>query len=135
MVYSCDVVVSLGSSVVLPCLTKKDQTLPAEGLKVEWKKLGLESPVFVYEDGEVVQNEDYRDRAHFYTEDLKHENFSLLLKNLRKEDEGNYTCKVYSGTVFSRFFHSNLVQRLQGKSTDNCKKLLELKSVHEFNGI
>ncbi|XP_057201426.1 uncharacterized protein LOC130561239, partial [Triplophysa rosa] len=112
VVYSCDVVVPLGSSVVLPCLTKKEP-LPPEGLKVEWKRSGLESPVFVYEDGAEVQNEDYRDRAHFYTDDMKHENFSLLLKNLRKEDEGIYTCNVYRGTVFSRFVHSNLVQRLR----------------------
>ncbi|KAA0706184.1 Butyrophilin-like protein 9 [Triplophysa tibetana] len=109
-------VVPLGGSVLLPCSV--DSLLSVKDLEVEWKRSDSQTLIHLYEDGdngEVVQNEDYRDRAHFYTEDLKHENFSLLLKNLRKEDEGNYTCKVYSGTVFSRFFHSNLVQRLQVK--------------------
>ncbi|XDV12348.1 hypothetical protein PO909_001045, partial [Leuciscus waleckii] len=52
-----------------------------------------------YQDGESraeVQQQDYHDRAHFFTDQIQHGNFSLRLDNLRAEDEGNYTCKVYS---------------------------------------
>ncbi|XP_056609933.1 uncharacterized protein LOC130426941 [Triplophysa dalaica] len=84
--------VNMGSSVSLPCFI--DPHLITEGLKIKWRRSGLKSPVCVYEDGSEVQHEDYRDRAHFYTEDIKHGNFSLLLKNMREEDEGQYTCTV-----------------------------------------
>ncbi|KAA0706186.1 hypothetical protein E1301_Tti023542 [Triplophysa tibetana] len=98
VVYSCDLIVPLGGSVLLPWFNKK----PFEGeiKKVEWSKSGLQKPVFVYEDGDIrpeVQHEDYHDRAHFISDGIKHGNFSLLLKNVREEDEGKYTCKVYRG--------------------------------------
>ncbi|XP_056609737.1 uncharacterized protein LOC130426812 isoform X2 [Triplophysa dalaica] len=97
VVYSCDLVVPLGGSVLLPWFNKK----PFEGeiKKVKWSKSGLEKPVFVYQDGDIrpeVQHEDYHDRAHFISDDIKHGNFSLLLKNVRQEDEGQYTCEVYT---------------------------------------
>nr|XP_055050930.1 uncharacterized protein LOC129436718 [Misgurnus anguillicaudatus] len=93
-----------GGSVVLPCFNNKP--IPEEGLKVKWSKSGLKSPVCLYKDGDIrpeAQHQDYHDRAHFFTEDIKHGNFSLLLNNLTAEDEGQYTCKVYSGqeSVFS----------------------------------
>ncbi|XDV11334.1 hypothetical protein PO909_000300, partial [Leuciscus waleckii] len=71
-----------------------------EDLKVEWRRTDLEDPVNLYEDGESrpeAQQQDYQDRAHFFTEEIKHRNFSLRLDNLRAEDEGEYTCTVHSG--------------------------------------
>ncbi|XP_016384159.1 junctional adhesion molecule-like, partial [Sinocyclocheilus rhinocerous] len=53
----------------------------------------------LYQDGESrpeAQQQDYHDRAHFFTDQIQHGNFSLLLDNLRAEDEGRYTCRVYS---------------------------------------
>ncbi|XP_065109279.1 uncharacterized protein [Paramisgurnus dabryanus] len=91
--YSCDLVVPLGGSVVLPCFNVKTRRIPEEGLKVEWSK--SKRSVCVYEDEDIRNHQDYHDRAHFFTEDIKHGNFSLKLKNVREEDEGQYTCKVY----------------------------------------
>ncbi|XP_051745023.1 uncharacterized protein LOC127509871 isoform X8 [Ctenopharyngodon idella] len=90
--------VPLGSSVVLPCYD--DEPLLMEGLKVEWRKTDLEDLVHLYEDGESraeEQHKDYHDRAHFFTDQIQHRNFSLRLDNLRAEDEGRYTCTVHSG--------------------------------------
>ncbi|XP_056608130.1 uncharacterized protein LOC130425773 [Triplophysa dalaica] len=98
VVYSCDLVVPLGGSVLLPWFNK--EPFQGEIKKVEWSKSGLQKPVFVCEDGDIrpeIQHEDYRDRAHFISDDIKHGNFSLLLKNVRQEDKGEYTCKVYRG--------------------------------------
>ncbi|KAL0199394.1 hypothetical protein M9458_007934, partial [Cirrhinus mrigala] len=48
------------------------------------------------------QQQEYQDRAHFFTEHLKDGNFSLRLDKLRSEDEGQYTCTVHSGPLWGR---------------------------------
>ncbi|XDV12343.1 hypothetical protein PO909_001041 [Leuciscus waleckii] len=90
-------VAPLGSSVVLLCYV--DEPLPVKDLEVEWKRTDSETLVHLFVDGESraeVQQQDYHDRAHFFTDQIQHGNFSLRLDNLRAEDEGKYTCKVYS---------------------------------------
>ncbi|KAL0185670.1 hypothetical protein M9458_017340, partial [Cirrhinus mrigala] len=70
-----------------------------EDLKVEWKRTDSDTLVHLYQDGESraeKQQQDYHDRAHFFTNQIQHGNFSLHLENLRAEDEGRYTCTVYS---------------------------------------
>ncbi|XP_058626728.1 uncharacterized protein LOC131537376 isoform X2 [Onychostoma macrolepis] len=90
-------VAPLGSSVVLPCYV--DELIPTEGLEVEWRRTDSETLVHLYQDGESraeSQQQDYHDRAHFFTDQIQHGNFSLRLDNLTAEDEGRYTCRVYS---------------------------------------
>nr|XP_017210159.2 butyrophilin-like protein 2 [Danio rerio] len=87
----------LGSSVVLPCFV--DEALPVEDLEVEWRRADSETLVHLYQDGESrpeVQQQDYHDRAHFFTEEIQHGNFSLRLDNLTAQDEGEYRCTVHS---------------------------------------
>ncbi len=90
-------VAPLGSSVVLPCYV--DELLSVEGLEVEWRRTDSDILVHLYQDGESqteAQEQDYQDRAHFFTEEIQRGNFSLRLDNLRAEDEGQYTCTVHS---------------------------------------
>ncbi|XP_056091561.1 junctional adhesion molecule-like [Rhinichthys klamathensis goyatoka] len=90
-------VAPLGGSVVLPCYT--EIPVETEKLKVVWRRTDSESLVHLYEDGESraeAQQQDYQDRAHFFTDQIQHGNFSLRLDNLRTEDKGVYRCKVYS---------------------------------------
>uniref|UniRef100_A0A673GMG8 Ig-like domain-containing protein n=1 Tax=Sinocyclocheilus rhinocerous TaxID=307959 RepID=A0A673GMG8_9TELE len=108
-------VATLGSSVVLPCYV--DELLSMEGLEVEWRRTDSETLVHLYQDGESraeSQQQDYHDRAHFFTDQIQHGNFSLRLDNLRAQDEGRYTCKVYSQQESAKM---NLELRLLGKST------------------
>ncbi|XP_042572907.1 uncharacterized protein LOC109058396 isoform X2 [Cyprinus carpio] len=87
----------LESSVVLPCYV--DELLVMENLEVQWTRTDSETQVHLFLDGESrpeSQQQEYRDRAHFFTDQIQHGNFSLLLDNLRAEDEGRYTCRVYS---------------------------------------
>uniref|UniRef100_A0A8C1LMR3 Ig-like domain-containing protein n=1 Tax=Cyprinus carpio TaxID=7962 RepID=A0A8C1LMR3_CYPCA len=107
-------VAPLGSSVVLLCYV--DELLVMEDLKVEWSRTDSGTLVHLYQDGESrpeVQQQDYHDRAHFFTDQIQHGNFSLRLDNLRAEDEGRYTCRVYSqqdsGETVVRIKHERLL--------------------------
>ncbi|KAK9978503.1 hypothetical protein ABG768_020252 [Culter alburnus] len=111
--HSCETLVPLGSSVVLPCYV--DEPLLTEGLEVEWRRTDSETLIHLYQDGKSqaeAQQQDYHDRANFFTDQIQHGNFSLRLDNLRPEDEGQYTCKVYNKerSVFST--ETYLEQRL-----------------------
>ncbi len=91
------VVAPLGSSVVLPCYV--DGLSLMKDLEVEWGRTDSETVVQLFLDGESrpeSQHEGYRDRAHFFTDQIQHGNFSLRLDNLTAEDEGGYRCKVYN---------------------------------------
>uniref|UniRef100_A0A671T6U5 Ig-like domain-containing protein n=2 Tax=Sinocyclocheilus anshuiensis TaxID=1608454 RepID=A0A671T6U5_9TELE len=67
-----------------------------EGLKVEWRRTDSETLVHLYQDGESRSQQDYLDRAHFFSDPIQQGNFSLRLDDLRDKDEGEYTCTVYS---------------------------------------
>ncbi len=127
--------------MVLPSYA--DKPLPMEDLRVEWRRTDPDSDsdpdpdsdsdsdsdsdpdsdldsdsetlVHLYKDGESRPQQDYQERAHFFTDQIKDGNFSLRLDDLRAEDEGEYTCTVYSKqkSVFST--KTNLVPRLLGK--------------------
>ncbi|XP_016344789.1 matrix-remodeling-associated protein 8-like, partial [Sinocyclocheilus anshuiensis] len=130
----------LGGWVVLPCHVPPH--LLTEDLKVEWRRTTRNSETLVhqYPDGESRADEeqqDYQKRAHFFTEHIKHGNFSLRLDDLRAEDAGEYTCTVHSGQrcVFSaktklalKFLMTGDVVPLGGSVDFSCqvdKSLLE----------
>ncbi|KAL1278854.1 hypothetical protein QQF64_025527 [Cirrhinus molitorella] len=108
---SCEMLVPLGSSVVLPCYA--DKHLKDKSLKVEWRRKDPEKLVHLYQDGKSQQQKDYCDRVNFFTNQFQHGNFSLCLDNLRAEDAGQYTCTVYRNqtSVFSS--ETNLELKLQ----------------------
>ncbi|XP_056304580.1 uncharacterized protein LOC130216719 [Danio aesculapii] len=94
---SSPLVAPLGSSVVLPCFAS--ELLPAEGLKVEWRRADSNNLVHLFIHGKSraeEQHQDYHQRAHFITEEIQHGVYSLRLDDLRVEDKGLYRCKVYS---------------------------------------
>uniref|UniRef100_A0A673MHX6 Immunoglobulin domain-containing protein n=1 Tax=Sinocyclocheilus rhinocerous TaxID=307959 RepID=A0A673MHX6_9TELE len=113
-----DQTVPLGGSVVLPYL---DSDSDSDFSDSDFSDSDSEILVHLYQDGKSraeKQQQDYQDRAHFFTEEIQHGNFSLRLDNLRAEDEGRYTCNVYSQqrSVFSA--ETNLILRLLGKSIE-----------------
>ncbi|XP_042577100.1 uncharacterized protein LOC122136711 isoform X2 [Cyprinus carpio] len=117
---------NLGSSVVLPCHV--DECLLKKNLKVEWRKKDSETLVHLYEDGESRAQQDYQDRAHFFTDQIQHGNFSLCLDDLRAEDAGEYICKVHSGLfTVNRTAETSLVPRfnVKGSSGNNMVPLGE----------
>ncbi|XP_067236027.1 uncharacterized protein [Chanodichthys erythropterus] len=127
----CNLFFNLGDSVVLHCHVPPN--LLTKDLKVEWRRKDLKDPVHLYEDGESraeKQQQDYKDRAHFFTEHIKDGNFSLRLDKLKAEDKGEYTCTVHSkrNCVFSaktqlalKFFMSGTVIPLGGSVVFPCQ--------------
>ncbi|XP_051899702.1 butyrophilin-like protein 2 [Pristis pectinata] len=68
---------------------------------VLWLKSGLNSPVHVYRHGQddpFTQHQDYRARTELFKDEMTKGNISLRIKNVRKFDEGRYTCSVEDRT-------------------------------------
>uniref|UniRef100_A0A671S5Q4 Ig-like domain-containing protein n=1 Tax=Sinocyclocheilus anshuiensis TaxID=1608454 RepID=A0A671S5Q4_9TELE len=92
-----DVLAGLRESVVLKFYRVKP--LQTEDLKVEWRRKDSKTLVHLYPDGESrseKQQQEYQNRAHFFTDQIQHGNFSLRLDNVEEEDAGEYICRVYS---------------------------------------
>ncbi|XP_053367552.1 butyrophilin-like protein 2 [Clarias gariepinus] len=107
LVFTCDglhilgpsgpLTVQLGGSVMLPCFV--ETPLPIKELEVEWKRNDSGSLVHLWQEGESrpeSQDHHYHKRANFFTEEIKHGNFSLLLTNVTQDDTGVYKCVVYT---------------------------------------
>ncbi|KAM9431757.1 protein turtle-like [Clarias gariepinus] len=94
--------VQLEGSVMLPCFVKTP--LPMKELEVEWKRNDSGSLVHLWQDRESrpeSQDQRYCERAHFFTDEIKHGNFSLLLTNVTQEDAGVYKCVVYTNMNYN----------------------------------
>ncbi len=104
MTFSQNTYGRLGSSLVLNFYSVKP--LQMEDMKVEWRRKDTKALVHLYQDGESRPQQDYKKRAHFFTDQIQHGNFSLHLDKLRAEDAGEYICRVYSKQrcVFSTQF-------------------------------
>ncbi|KAL0153593.1 hypothetical protein M9458_051073, partial [Cirrhinus mrigala] len=120
---------------VLPCYV--DELLPVDNLEVEWRRTDSETLVHLFLGGKSrleVQQEDYHDRAHFFTDQIQHGNFSLRLDNLTAEDDGQYTCKVYSQQDFERLLVSGSSRSISASVgediTLNCSVDSHITSEH-----
>ncbi|XP_072891495.1 butyrophilin subfamily 3 member A3-like isoform X2 [Hemitrygon akajei] len=92
-----------GEDVVLDC-----ELLPptsASNMAVQWLKSGLSSPIHVYRHGQddpLAQHQDYRGRTELFKDEITKGNISLRIKNVRPDDEGQYTCSVEDRTDFKQ---------------------------------
>ncbi|XP_072574587.1 butyrophilin subfamily 2 member A1-like [Paramormyrops kingsleyae] len=87
----------LGGAVLLPCFV--DTPLPLEELEVDWRRTDSDIIVHLFQDGQSrpeSQGDAYRDRAHFFSQEIPKGNFSLLLEGVRTADAGVYKCVVYT---------------------------------------
>ncbi|XP_051899586.1 butyrophilin subfamily 3 member A3-like [Pristis pectinata] len=88
-----------GEDVVLECQLVPD--ILTSSMVVQWLKSGLDSPVHVYRHGQddpLTQHQDYRARTELFKDELIKGNISLRIKNVRRFDEGEYTCSVKDRT-------------------------------------
>ncbi|XP_062904073.1 butyrophilin subfamily 3 member A1-like isoform X2 [Mobula hypostoma] len=92
-----------GGDVVLEC--ELFPPTSASNMTVQWLKSGLSSPIHVYRHGQddpLAQHQDYRGRADLFKDEITEGIISLRLKNVRPDDEGQYTCSVEDRTDFKQ---------------------------------
>ncbi|KAG5835064.1 hypothetical protein ANANG_G00268150, partial [Anguilla anguilla] len=86
-----------GDDVVLNCSV--DTHVPVKELEVEWIKTNGEILVLLFSEGEnrpESQQERFRGRAEFFSEEIPKGNFSLKLRDVKSEDRGEFMCKVHT---------------------------------------
>ncbi|XP_035857732.1 CD276 antigen-like [Sander lucioperca] len=86
--------------VVLPCSLSTKENI-ASGV-FDWKKVAQkdagEKEVFLYDkgkhynDGRDGQSEQFKGRVSHFQDELKHGNASIIIRNTKISDSGNYTC-------------------------------------------
>ncbi|XP_062904069.1 butyrophilin subfamily 1 member A1-like isoform X2 [Mobula hypostoma] len=97
------VVAIAGKDVVLDCVMLPPTS--ASNMTVQWLKSGLSSPIHVYRHGQddpLAQHQDYRGRTELFKDEITKGNVSLRIKNVRPDDEGQYTCSVEDRTDFKQ---------------------------------
>ncbi|XP_041809469.1 programmed cell death 1 ligand 1-like isoform X2 [Chelmon rostratus] len=89
------VVVPEGSDVILPCSLNTKQNIEQE--LFVWRKDGQKN-VFLYDagilynNGRAGQDEQFKGRVSHFSDELKHGNASIIIRNTMVADSGDYTC-------------------------------------------
>lgn len=102
------VVVEEGSDVILPC----SLSVNIESKLFDWKKDGQE--VFMYDrgvhynNGRTGQDQHFKGRVSHFKDELKRGNASIMIRNTKVADSGDYTC-AFPRLQPSQIFHVGLV--------------------------
>ncbi|KAJ8287189.1 hypothetical protein GJAV_G00048690 [Gymnothorax javanicus] len=86
-----------GEDVILNCSV--DTHVPVRELEVEWVKINELVLALLFDKGENIpesQDERFRGRAEFFSEEIPKGNFSMTLRDVRAEDKGEFMCKVHT---------------------------------------
>uniref|UniRef100_A0A3Q3XIM4 Ig-like domain-containing protein n=1 Tax=Mola mola TaxID=94237 RepID=A0A3Q3XIM4_MOLML len=89
------VVVKEDTDAILPCLSSPKQNLERDIF--DWKKDGQKEVFFYdagshYNNGRRGQDAQFEGRVFHFPEELRHGNASIMIRNAKMEDAGNYTC-------------------------------------------
>ncbi|KAF7654884.1 hypothetical protein LDENG_00063770 [Lucifuga dentata] len=90
-------VANLGEDRLLSCFLSKQEPTLLSQLSITWTKEGLSGQVYKYESGVLQlqdQNAQFKGRTALFPKAIAVGNASLLLRNVRSADEGQYTCSI-----------------------------------------
>lgn len=94
-------VANLGQDQLLSCQMVDTKESTFTKVTVTWEKVGMQGFVYRYLIGGPNlenQNPEFRGRTQIFPDALLSGNASLLLRSVRAEDEGVYTCTTDSST-------------------------------------
>ncbi|XP_035858312.1 butyrophilin subfamily 2 member A2-like [Sander lucioperca] len=108
------IIVKEGTDVMLPCSLSTKENV--ESKLFDWRKVaqkdeGLKE-VFMYErgfhynNGRPGQSEEFKGRVSHFEDELKHGNASIIIRNTKEADSGDYTCDF---PRLHQMFHLKLV--------------------------
>lgn len=94
----------LHTDVTLTCFFASDCVLPCKSTHhngIQWNKVGKEDAVHTFDNNkDHLEDQDaaFRGRTSLFTDQISQGNASLLLRMVRVEDEGIYTCYTSSSS-------------------------------------
>lgn len=94
-------VANLGQDQLLSCQMVDTEKTTFTKVSVTWEKMGMQGFVYRYLNGGPSledQNPEFRGRTLLFLDALLSGNASLLLRSVRAEDEGMYTCTAASSS-------------------------------------
>ncbi|XP_078027856.1 CD276 antigen homolog isoform X1 [Epinephelus lanceolatus] len=110
------VTVEQDRDVILPCSLSTKENI--ESKLFDWKKAaqkdGKNKEVFFYDagihynNGRAGQSEEFKGRVFHFPGELKHGNASIIIRNTKMADSGDYTC-VFPHLQTRQTFHIKLV--------------------------
>uniref|UniRef100_A0A3B4Z244 Ig-like domain-containing protein n=1 Tax=Stegastes partitus TaxID=144197 RepID=A0A3B4Z244_9TELE len=124
-------VVRAGSDVVLPCSFSTKNNI--EPIRFVWRKNGRQE-VFLYDagnhynNGRQGQDEQFKGRVSHFPDELINGNASIIIRNTRQSDSGNYTCDFLH--IHQRFHIELLVGELLVDRFDSCERCVSKAHYH-----
>uniref|UniRef100_A0A667ZAK5 V-set domain containing T cell activation inhibitor 1 n=1 Tax=Myripristis murdjan TaxID=586833 RepID=A0A667ZAK5_9TELE len=96
-------IANLGKDVLLSCYIRSSSEAGAQAsiVAITWRKEGLSGLVYQYQNGAANlenQNLGFRGRTELLPDAITSGNASLLLRSVRKSDDGVYSCEVISSS-------------------------------------
>ncbi|XP_045898731.1 myelin-oligodendrocyte glycoprotein-like, partial [Micropterus dolomieu] len=118
------VIVKEGSDAILPCSLSTMENITSK--LFDWKKKEKNKQVFMYNNGLVYgqdrsgQDEQFKGRVSHFPDELKYGNASIIIRNTKVTDSGNYTC-VFPDPQPGQIFHIELIvdRILKDRSAEN----------------
>ena len=92
-------IANLRKDQLLSCYFNTGQSSVINQVSVTWEKKGLTGVVYKYVNGADAltdQNPQFKARTQVFPDSLARGNGSLLLRAVRRSDEGEYTCSISS---------------------------------------
>ncbi|XP_054483422.1 uncharacterized protein LOC129116655, partial [Anoplopoma fimbria] len=119
-----------GSDVILPCSLESKENIVAGVF--DWKKVAQRDQgqeVFLYDAGDHYNNgregqsEQFRGRVSHFPDDLKHGNASIVIRNAKVADSGDYTCD------FPHVYIVNNIKLFVGAAPEPSISIVEVTDV------